>query len=193
VFDELRAASAGGRADYAGITYERIAAEQGVFWPCPDESHPGTPRLFADRFPTLDGRARFLKVEHRDPGEVPDAEFPYVLTTGRLMAQYQSGTQTRRHLSPAQSQVQPEAHLHPDLARSLGIAAADIVQLRTRRGTSNFRAKVSDDIRVDTIFVPFHWGGEQSVNLLTNPALDPTSRMPEFKVCAARIERSVKE
>ena len=96
VFDELRRASAGGIADYAGITYERIDAEKGVFWPCPALDHPGTPRLFADRFPTPDGRARFFRVEHRPPAEVPDAEYPYVLTTGRLLTQYQSGTQTRR-------------------------------------------------------------------------------------------------
>ena len=96
VFDELRRASAGGIADYAGITYERIEAEQGVFWPCPAEDHPGTPRLFADGFPTPDGRARFIRVEHRDPAEMPDREFPYVLTTGRIMQQYQSGNQTRR-------------------------------------------------------------------------------------------------
>ncbi|HEX8507965.1 MAG TPA: molybdopterin oxidoreductase family protein, partial [Propionibacteriaceae bacterium] len=193
-FDELRRASAGGIADYSGITYERIDAEQGVFWPCPDSAvtgteHPGTPRLFADTFPTADGRASFVKVEHRDPGELPDTDFPYVLTTGRLMAQYQSGTQTRRHPSPAQSQVQPEAQLHPDLARRLKISSADIVQLRTRRGTANFRAKVSDDIRVDTVFIPFHWGGASNANLLTNAALDPHSKMPEFKACGVSVSR----
>ena len=119
VFDELRRASAGGIADYAGITYERIEAEDGVFWPCPSEDHPGTPRLFADGFPTPDGRALFLRVEHQDPAETPDADYPYVLTTGRLMAQYQSGTQTRRVPAPSQASAQPEAQLHPDLARRL--------------------------------------------------------------------------
>ena len=159
MFDELRRASAGGIADYAGISYARIEAEQGVFWPCPSEDHPGTPRLFADTFPTADGRARFIRVDHRDPAELPDARYPYVLTTGRLMGQYQSGTQTRRVPSPAQAQVQPEAQLHPDLARRLDIGPADIVQLSSRRGTANFRAKITDEIRPDTIFVPFHWGG----------------------------------
>jgi assimilatory nitrate reductase catalytic subunit len=189
VFDELRRASAGGVADYAGISYERIDSEQGVFWPCPSEDHPGTPRLYADGFPTADGRASFLKVEYREAAELPDAEFPYLLTTGRLMAQYQSGTQTRRHPSPAQSQVQPEAQLHPDLARRLDIASADIVQLRSRRGTANFRARVTDDIRTDTIFVPFHWGGASNANVLTNPALDRHSKMPAFKVCAVSLQR----
>ena len=189
VFEELRRASAGGIADYAGISYERIDAEQGVFWPCPSVDHPGTPRLFEQGFPTSDGRASFIRVEHRDPAEVPNADFPYVLTTGRLMAQYQSGTQTRRHPSPAQSQVQPEAQLHPDLARRLDIATADIVQLRTRRGTANFRARVTADIRSDTIFVPFHWGGASNANLLTNPALDRHSKMPAFKACAVNLAR----
>jgi assimilatory nitrate reductase catalytic subunit len=118
VFDELRRASAGGIADYAGITYERIDAEQGVFWPCPTEDHPGTPRLFADRFPTPDGRATFVRVDWTAPAETPDVAYPLVLTTGRLMAQYQSGTQTRRVSALAQSLAEPEAQLHPDLGRS---------------------------------------------------------------------------
>jgi assimilatory nitrate reductase catalytic subunit len=194
VFAELGRASAGGIADYSGITYERVDAEQGVFWPCPaaDPSgphHPGTPRLFVDSFPTPDGRASFIRVEHRDVAEMPDVEFPYVLTTGRLMGQYQSGTQTRRHPNVAQSQVQPEAQLHPDLARRLQIDNADIVQIRTRRGTANFRAKVSDAIRVDTIFVPFHWGGASNANVLTNAVLDPHSKMPAFKACSASLQR----
>ena len=189
VFDELRRASAGGIADYAGITYERIDAEDGVFWPCPSEVHPGTPRLFTDGFPTADGRASFLRVDYAAPAETPDASFPYVLTTGRLMAQYQSGTQTRRVPSPAQSSVQPEAQLHPDLARALGVENADIVELSSRRGAATFRAKVSDDIRADTVFVPFHWGGVSAANALTNPVLDRHSRMPAFKACAVNLVR----
>ncbi len=194
VFEELRRASAGGIADYSGISYDRIDAEQGVFWPCPQTpegqpDHPGTPRLFADRFATPDGRARFLRVEYRAPAEVPDAAYPYVLTTGRLMAQYQSGTQTRRVPAPSQSTVQPEVQLHPDLARSLEIGPADIVLLTSRRGAATFRASLSTDIRPDVIFVPFHWGGASAANALTNPALDPLSRMPAFKACAVQAAR----
>jgi assimilatory nitrate reductase catalytic subunit len=111
VFAELRKASAGGIADYAGISYERIDTEQGVFWPCPTEDHPGIPRLFTDSFPTSDGRASFIRVEYHEPSERPSHDYPYVLTTGRLMGQYQSGTQTRRVPSPSQAQVQPEAQL----------------------------------------------------------------------------------
>ncbi len=189
VFDELRRASAGGIADYAGISYARIEAEQGVFWPCPGEDHPGTPRLFAETFATPDGRANFIRVEHREPAETPDADFPYVLTTGRLMAQYQSGTQTRRVPGSGLPQGDPEVQLHPDLARRLQIGTADIVGLQSRRGSAAFRAKITSDIRPDTVFLPFHWGGASAANALTNPVLDPLSRMPAFKACAVHLAR----
>jgi assimilatory nitrate reductase catalytic subunit len=184
VFAELRRASAGGPADYAGISYDRIDAEQGVFWPCPSSDHPGTPRLFAGTFPTPDGRARFHRVEQREPVEPPDRDYPYVLTTGRLMRQYQSGTQTRRVAALTGAAVQPYAEIHPDLAARHGIEAGDSVLLRTRRGAASFPARLTDAIRPDTVFVPFHWVG---ANLLTNPALDPHSRMPAFKACAVAI------
>jgi assimilatory nitrate reductase catalytic subunit len=184
VFEELRRASAGGIADYAGISYERIEAGDGVFWPCPAEDHPGNPRLFADGLPTADGRARFVRVEHRDPAELPDQQFPYVLTTGRTMQQYQSGNQTRRVKSLAAAAPEPRAEIHPDLARRHGIADGDLVELRSRRGAAVLRARLTDGIRPDTVFAPFHWPG---ANALTNPALDPHSRMPAFKVCAVAL------
>jgi assimilatory nitrate reductase catalytic subunit len=189
VFDELRRASAGGKADYAGISYPRIDAEDGVFWPCPAPEHPGTPRLFADRFATPDGRARFVRVEHVEAHEQPDAEYPYVLTTGRVMAQYQSGTQTRRTRSLSLVAPTARAELHPDLARKLGVGPDDVVELATRRGRARFHAHVTDTIRPDVVFAPFHWGGASSANALTDPALDPTSRMPAFKVCAVAVTR----
>ncbi|KAA9377531.1 molybdopterin oxidoreductase family protein [Microbispora cellulosiformans] len=195
VFDELRRASAGGVADYSGITYERIAAETGVFWPCPateigteagTEPHPGTPRPFLDRFATPDGRARMVPVDHRPPAEDVDEEFPLYLTSGRVLAHYQSGAQTRR-IRPL-NQVAPEVfvEVHPELAERLSIASGDLVRVRSRRGAAEAVARVNTSIRPDTVFMPFHWEG---VNLLTNPALDPMSRMPEFKVCAAALER----
>jgi len=184
VFDELRRASAGGIADYAGITYERIEAEDGVFWPCPTVDHPGTPRLFADSFPTPTGRARFFRVEHRDPAEMPDRRYPYVLTTGRNMQHYQSGNQTRRVKALTVALPEARAEIHPDLARRHGITDGDLVELRSRRGAAVLRARLSDGIRPDTVFAPFHWPG---ANALTNPALDPHSRMPAFKACAVAI------
>ncbi|RBY79038.1 molybdopterin oxidoreductase [Blastococcus sp. TF02-09] len=189
VFEELRRASAGGAADYSGISYARIDAEDGVFWPCPAPDHPGTPRLFTERFATPDGRARFLRVEHVEAHEVPDAEYPLVLTTGRVLAQYQSGTQTRRSRSLQLVAPTPRAELHPDLARRLGISQDDVVELATRRGRARFHAQVTDAIRADVVFAPFHWGGGSSANALTDPALDPTSRMPAFKVCAVAVVR----
>ncbi|KQS69367.1 molybdopterin oxidoreductase family protein [Modestobacter sp. Leaf380] len=189
VFAELGRASAGGKADYAGITWERVDAEQGVFWPCPTPDHPGTPRLFLDRFPTPDGRARFVPVDHTDAHETPDDAYPYVLTTGRVMAQYQSGTQSRRSRSLQLVAPAPRAELHPDLAARLGIAHDDVVELTTRRGAARFTATVTDAIRPDVVFAPFHWGGGSSANALTDAALDPISRMPAFKTCAVAVAR----
>ena len=187
VFEEFRAASAGGVADYSGITYEKIETGQGVFWPCPSVDHPGTPRLFAESFPTPSGRARFHPVLHRSPAEEPDEDFPLYLTTGRVLAQYQSGTQTRRIAELEGMASEPLAEINPATAERYGLADGDMLTLETRRGATRVRARVADDIRPDTVFAPFHWPNEQSANLLTNPALDPISSMPEFKVCAVRI------
>nr|AQT39101.1 NasA [Streptomyces sp.] len=188
VFDELRRASAGGPADYAGITYERIVAEDGVFWPCPDEEHSGTPRLFLDRFATDDGRARFVPVTHRPAAEETCAEYPVVLTTGRVVSQYQSGAQTRRVAELNAAAPGPFVELHPRLAERIGVAEGDRVAVTSRRGRAVAPARITGAIRQDTVFMPFHWAGEGRANTLTNPALDPVSRMPEFKVCAVRVE-----
>lgn len=188
VFDELRRASAGGPADYAGITYRRIAEEDGVFWPCPEPDHPGTPRLFLERFATPDGRARFVPVTHRAAGEETDEEYPVVLTTGRVVSQYQSGAQTRRVAELNAAAPGPFVELHPRLADRLGVAEGEPVAVVSRRGRAVAPARITTGIRPDTVFMPFHWAGEGRANTLTNPALDPTSRMPEFKVCAVRLE-----
>ncbi|MFE1577699.1 molybdopterin oxidoreductase family protein [Streptomyces fradiae] len=188
VFDELRRASAGGLADYAGISYRRIAQEDGVFWPCPDAGHPGTPRLFLDRFATEDGRARFVPVTHRAAAEETDAEYPVVLTTGRVVSQYQSGAQTRRVAELNAAAPGPFVELHPRLAERVGVAEGDPVAVVSRRGRAVAPARITAAIRPDTVFMPFHWPDEGRANTLTNPALDPTSRMPEFKVCAVRLE-----
>ncbi|MFI9241645.1 molybdopterin-dependent oxidoreductase [Streptomyces sp. NPDC053086] len=313
-FEELRRASAGGPADYSGITYRRLAEENGVFWPCPEEPaegetptktepdvatgtgtgtgtgidtdtghtnrsvaghtspagagdtgrtgagdtdpaeagntgpaeardgeattgrgeqdraepdrawpdragpdpagpdragpdpagpdragprgdavsvsrpHPGTPRLFLDRFATPDGRARFVSVVYRATAEEPDAEYPLVLTTGRVVSQYQSGAQTRRVTELNAAAPGPFVELHPRLAARLGAADGDPVAVVSRRGRAVAPARITGAIRPDTVFMPFHWPGEGRANTLTNPALDPTSRMPEFKSCAVRVE-----
>ncbi len=188
VFAELGRASAGGRADYSGITYDRVRAEDGVFWPCPAAGpdgamHPGTPRVFTEVFAHPDGRARFHVVDHRGAAETPDEDYPVHLTTGRVLMQYQSGAQTRR--IPALPDPGPFVELHPRLAARLGLADGMRARVRTRRGSLELAVRVVTSIRADTVFVPFHWLG---VNRLVNDALDPASRMPEFKVCAAVVE-----
>ncbi|GHD98572.1 hypothetical protein GCM10010339_06280 [Streptomyces alanosinicus] len=192
VFAELRRASAGGPADYSGITYRRLAEGTGVFWPCPQDTdegvHPGTPRLFLDRFATPDGRARFAAVTHRATAEEPDAAYPLLLTTGRVVSQYQSGAQTRRVAELNAAAPGPFVELHPRLAARLGAAEGDALAVVSRRGRAVAPARITDTIRPDTVFMPFHWPGEGRANTLTNPALDPTSRMPEFKSCAVRVE-----
>jgi len=189
VFDELRRATAGAVADYSGVTYRRIDAEDGVFWPCPGDGHPGTPRLFAERFHHPDGRARFHAVEHRPAGEEPDAEYPLFFTTGRYKEHYNSGAQTRQVARLRQVSDRPRLQIHPRLARQHGVSAGGRVVLESRRGRAEFVAEIDASIRPDTLFAPFHWGGSEAANLLTNPALDPVSRMPEFKLAAVRVAR----
>ena len=187
VFDELRRATSGGKADYSGITYAKIDANDGVFWPCPTLDHPGTPRLFADRFAHPDGKARCIAVDHRPAGEEPDDDYPIWFTTGRYKEHYNSGSQTRRVEKLVDVQPEPRLEIHPRLAKRHGIAQGDPVAVQSRRGRVVFTALLSREIRVDTVFAPFHWGGKRAANILTNPALDPTSRMPEFKLCAVRV------
>ncbi|TRO69420.1 molybdopterin oxidoreductase family protein [Streptomyces sp. IB201691-2A2] len=219
VFEELRRASAGGPADYSGITYRRLAEENGVFWPCPADgaadssadssgsgsadasaedreggvqepgAHPGTPRLFLDRFATPDGRARFVAVNHRPLAEEPDEEYPVLLTTGRVVSQYQSGAQTRRVDELNAAAPSSFVELHPRLAERVGAVEGEPLAVVSRRGRAVAPARITTSIRPDTVFMPFHWPGEGRANTLTNPALDPTSRMPEFKACAVRVER----
>jgi len=190
VFEELRRASAGGISDYSGVTYEKITSENGVFWPCPAGNTTGTPRLFAENFPTADGRARFHPVEFRQFSEQPDSEYPLFLTTGRVMAQYQSGTQTRRVKKLNDAVPEAFVEIHPAMAATMKIGEGEGVALTTRRGTLTAKAVLTQTIRMDTVFVPFHFAGESRANLLTNPKLDPFSRMPDFKVCAVRVEKA---
>ena len=191
VFDELRLATKGSIADYSGITYEKISAQKGVFWPCPSETHPGTERMFTETFATPDGRARFHAVRHLAPAESPDDYYPFYLTTGRVLAHYQSGTQTRRVAKLLEMSPEPFAEIHPATARRYGLSDGTVVWLQTRRDAAKYKVKITPTIREDTIFVAFHWGGTQAINRLTNAALDPTSRMPEFKICAVRINKIV--
>jgi assimilatory nitrate reductase catalytic subunit len=201
IFDELRRASQGGVADYSGITYEKIEKQFGVFWPCPSEDHPGTPRMFepgswnpvakgAGPFYFPDGKARFNVAAYRPPAEEVDAEYPIILTTGRVVSHFLSGTQTRRIGPLVEQYPEPRVEIHPQLAERLGIADNEWITVESRRGTCTLRAQVVRTIRPDTVFVPYHWAGPRSINQLTIAAQDPISKIPEYKVCAVRIRKA---
>lgn len=189
LFEELRVASKGGNADYSGITWEKIEENNGIFWPCPSEEHPGTPRLFEERFYHPDGKAKFHAVEFEPPNETPDEEYPLVLTSGRVVYQYLSGNQTRRITFLVEQCPEPYVEVHPETAKKLNIKDGERVKVISRRGYGVFPALIVKTIRPDTIFIPYHWGEELAANQLTNPVLDPTSKIPEYKACAARIEK----
>ncbi len=190
IWEEFRLASKGGKADYYGITYDRIDKEDGVFWPCPSEDHPGTPTMFKEKFDTPNEKANLATVAWQEPAEVPSANYPHTLTTGRVVFHYLSGTQTRRVKFLMEQCPLPYAELHPELASQYNLVNGDKIKLTTPRSSMVLDVRLTKAIRNDHVFVPYHWGKELSVNQLTNPALDPTSRMPEFKVCAVKIEKA---
>jgi assimilatory nitrate reductase catalytic subunit len=213
IFEELRRASKGGVADYSGITYEKIEQQMGVFWPCPSEdpqtgepvpAHSGTPRLFEPgsynpvargkgRFYFPDGKARFNVAEYRPPVDDVSEDFPLFLTTGRVVSQFLSGTQTRRIGPLVKQYPEPRIEIHPRLAAKLGIADGEWTTCETRRGAITLRAMVVTTIRPDTIFIPYHWAGDKSVNRLTVAAQDPISKIPQYKVCACRVRAAAGE
>ena len=191
IFDELRVASKGGISDYYGITWDRIDAENGVCWPCPEIGHPGTPRLYEDKkFHHPDGRAHFHPVEWRPSAEMPDDEYPIILTTGRVVSHFLSGSQTRRIGALLDQYPQPLCEMHPRLAEKLGIANGDFVKVESRRGHVVVRAQIVKTIRPDTVFVPYHWPLGRSANNMTIRAIDPVSNIPEYKICAVRVSRT---
>ena len=195
VLAELRRASAGGRADYSGVTPALLDADVPLYWPvtaadaerAAADEIAGTPRPFAERFAHPDGRARFVPVRHRDAAELPDADYPLHATSGRILQHYQSGAQTRR--VPELLAAQPESfvEVHPDTAARAGLRDGVLAHVESRRGTVTARVRCVPSLRLDTVFLPFHFPGDGAANAVTNPALDPTSRMPEFKVCAVRL------
>lgn len=181
VFDELARASAGGVADYSGLSHALLDTGVEAYWPFPVGS-AGTPRLFADRFGHADGRARLVAVTP-DPArtDVTDRGGELTLVTGRYLQQYQSGTQTRRVRELDDARPEARLEIHPATASRLGIGEGAVVAVGNARGTVRARATVTADIRHDTVFLPFHYAGEQCANLLTEAAVDPVSSMPEFK------------
>lgn len=193
VWDEFIGLTAGRPCDMAGVTSERLAKRQEIQWPCPHPQHPGTARLYGDRrFPTPNGRARFLARPHRGPRETPDHEFPLVLTTGRLYAHWH--TMTRTGKSPKLMQREPAAYVevHPADAAARNLTAGQVVELSSRRGVLRLPVRLNDGLSRGLVFVPFHWGDETgartAANYLTIPAIGRVAKQPEFKYCAVQIE-----
>jgi assimilatory nitrate reductase catalytic subunit len=191
ILDELREASRGGHADYFGITYERVDEHMGLFWPCPTLDHPGTPHLFeGGRSFHPDGRSKFIVTEWRESGDPVDDQYPVCLTTGRVVSQYLSGTQTRRLGGLVDMYPQPRVEIHPLLASRHQISDGDSVTITTRRTEMTLTALVVKTIRPDTVFIPYHWAGKRSVNQLTHRTLDPRSKIPEYKVSACFLKKA---
>jgi formate dehydrogenase alpha subunit len=171
---------------YAGMTYGRLGLN-GLQWPCPNAEHPGTQFLHAAQFTR--GKGLFHAIEYLDPAEMPDGEYPYFLTTGRMFAHYHTGTMTRasEHLDTEQKTGYVE--IHPEDAANLSVINGDTVKLATRRGEIEVPARISHKVKPGLLFVPFHFA-ENSANILTNSAFDPAAKIPEYKVCAAKIEKA---
>jgi assimilatory nitrate reductase catalytic subunit len=190
MFDELARVTRGGRADYSAASHARIRAGETLYWPVSDAAPRGTPVLFETSFPTPDGRARFVAAdETAEPSETPDATYPYAFVTGRVRDHYLSGTQTRRVRRLVRSQPEPFVEMHVTVAAHLGVTEGQLVRVRSRRGSVDLRARISAEIRPDTLFSAFHWAEPGAANDVTSDALDPHSRMPAFKGCAVSLER----
>jgi formate dehydrogenase alpha subunit len=172
---------------YGGIGYDRLGLE-GCMWPCPTRDHPGTEILFSQIFPTTTGRASFWPVEHLDPQETPNEEYPLILTTGRIGHRFHTETMTNRSNLPECNMPRPAVEVNQEDARSLGISDREKVLVETRRGKICIEAKVTTDIPSGIIFVPFHFA-EAPANALTSQAADPKSNIPELKVSAARVKK----
>lgn len=181
IFDEMRSLT----ASYAGITYKRLE-KGGITWPCPNESHPGTPILHVGKFSR--GLGKFSPIEYREPAELPDKEYPLMLTTGRVVAHYHTGTMTRR--SWGLNGVEPEGFLeiNPEDAKNLNIEDGDEITAATRRGSLITKALVTTRVPVGLTFITFHFT-ESPGNILTNSAGDPITETPELKVCSVKVKK----
>jgi formate dehydrogenase major subunit len=173
---------------WAGVTYERLRGG-GLQYPVPRDDHPGTAFLFAERFPTEDGLARFHPVEYAPAGELPDAEYPFVMNTGRQLYHWHTGTMTRRSQGLDRREPLPVVEIHPGDAAELGVGDGDSVRITSRRNAMLISVRVSDRVARRQVFVPFHFR-EAAANLLTSPVLEPHAKMAALKVCAVRLERA---
>ena len=183
IFNEIRKVT----PQYRGITYKRLKTG-GIHWPCLDENHPGTKILHRERFLTDNGRGKIFPVEYREVAELPDKNYPFILTTGRIIFHYHTGTMTRRSRTLVEEINEPFIEINPEDANALKILNGDLVKVISRRGEITAKAKITEDIKRGVVFMPFHFV-EANPNVLTNTALDELCKIPELKVCAVRIEK----
>jgi formate dehydrogenase alpha subunit len=170
---------------YGGVSYERLEREGFLQWPVPSEEHAGTPYLHKGKFSR--GLGRFHALEFEEAVELPDDEYPFILTTGRMMFHWHTGTMTRRSDKLEQEAPEAYAEVHPEDAARLGLGNNKRVKVASRRGEIELNAKITSHIRRGVVFIPFHYA-EAAANKLTNSALDPIAKIPEYKVCAVKVE-----
>ncbi|MEK7449202.1 MAG: formate dehydrogenase subunit alpha, partial [Planctomycetota bacterium] len=181
---------------YGGITYERLKpihnlsliTYNSLQWPCPDETHPGTKFLHGGKFTC--GLGKFHPIEYKPPAEEPDQDYPFIMTTGRILYHYHTGSMTRRSTGPVFKVPEASVEINPSDAKSIGVGDGEKVQVTSRRGSITIKAEVTDRVPNGTVFIPFHFA-EAAANMLTNPALDPVAKIPEFKFCAVRITKEL--
>lgn len=169
----------------SGMTYQRLS-KHGLQWPCPSSDHPGTKFLFKDGFPR--GKGRFTPLEYQPSQELPDKEYPFILTTGRVLFQYHTGTMSRRSTGLEAAAPEPFVEISEEDARQLGVIDGEILAISSRRGNIEVKARVGNRVKSGLVFIPFHYH-EAAANTLTNNALDPVCKIAETKVCAVRLEK----
>ncbi|HWY85282.1 MAG TPA: nitrate reductase [Gemmataceae bacterium] len=194
VWDEFIQLTAGRPCDMAGATAARLRKQSSLQWPCPTPDHPGSKRRYLDRkFASPDGRAVFLARDHKEPREVPDHEFPFVLTTGRLYSHWHTLTRTAKAEKLMKREPQPFVEINPEDAARLQVGEGDLLQISSRRGTVQLPARLRDGVLPGMVFLPFHWGDDYSAgnaaNYLTISAIGRVAKQPELKFCAVSLEK----
>ncbi|GAI34736.1 unnamed protein product, partial [marine sediment metagenome] len=182
IMDEIASVS----PSYGGISFARLE-DGGLQWPCPTEEHPGTPILHSQLFTR--GKGQFVPLEYKPSKELPDEEYPLILTTGRSLFHWHTGTMTRKVSGLNTFMGEELVEINPEDASALGVADGEKIKVISRRGEVVAKAKVTEVSPVGVVFMTFHFA-ESSGNVLTNPVLDPVAKIPEFKVCAVRVEKT---
>ena len=170
---------------YGGITYQRLNNSTVLQWPCPSADHPGTPYLHKDKFSR--GLGKFHAITYKEPAESTDGTYPLILTTGRIMFHFHTGTMSRRAEKLNQEVSEAYVEIHPEDANQIGLNGKRMVKVSSRRGEIELQARITDRIKPGVVFIPFHFA-EAAANALTNSAFDPIAKIPEYKVCAVKVE-----